>query len=356
MRHVYSHAKAVLVLDDWLQMIPSDASPLDITARIYQSNWLKRLWTHQEGFLPDALWFQFSDRPVEIRDIKSRIQVYLNSFQAQGLHLSFPLSANVRLIDQYTFLEDGFKRIKGKEDKWLLYQPLAVAMSERKTSRLADEIICLATIVDIPLEEFQKIPAKPDDLSGQQRMARFLKRLGRFDTGVIFNNYDRLEERGYRWAPKSLLNLRTAELVYNGDAEETNTPFQPWHGQLGLLVHYHGFLIKFSHGKPSFAAVERGCAIQRTDAEDEWFIVQLPPNNTGEWSIWDTYAVILAEIPKTRARSPAVVAAVKAGPRDAVYTVMHESIATVWVQDTPPEWVDSVEAKLLPKSTGWLVI
>ncbi|KAL5337963.1 hypothetical protein BJX70DRAFT_408911 [Aspergillus crustosus] len=359
MRHVYSHAKAVLVLDDWLQEVPSTAPALDITARIYQSNWLKRLWTHQEGFLPDALWFQFSDQPVEIKGIKSRVQAHQESLQAQGIHLGFPESANLRLIEQYTFLEDAFKGMKNKDEKWVLYQPLAAAMSERQTSRLADEIICLATIVDIPLEEFQKIPNKPDDVSGKERMARFLKRLGRFDTGIIFNNYDRLDERGYRWAPKSLLNLRTASLVYNGDAEETDTPFEQWHGQLGLLVHYHGFLIKFSHGKPSFAGIERGCVIHRTDTDtdNEWFIVQLPPNNTGEWSTWETYAVILSEIPKPRARAPAVVAAVRAGPREGVYTVMHEAIATVWVVDSAPDWVeDTLEAELLDKSTGWLVV
>ncbi|KAL4878177.1 hypothetical protein BJY04DRAFT_196396 [Aspergillus karnatakaensis] len=356
MRHVYSHAKAVLVLDDWLQKIPSDAPPLEITARIYLSNWLKRLWTHQEGFLPDALWFQFSDRPVEIKDIKSRLQAYEKTLEAQGIHLGFPTSANSRLIDQYTFLEDGFKRLKNEDDKWILYAPLAMAMSERKTSRLADEIICLATIVDIPVEEFQKIDSKPDAYSGKERMARFLKRLGRFQTAVIFNNYDRLEARGYRWAPRSLLNMRTADLLPDDDSGDAESSFRPFHGQLGLLVHYHGFLIKFNHGKPSFAAVERGCAIQRTDTNDEWFIVQLPSENRAEWSTWETYAVILAQIPQPRARTSAVVAAVKAGPRDGVYTVLHESIATVWVQDTPPEWVDTVEADLLPRTTGWLVI
>ena len=43
MRRVYSEAKAVLVLDDRLQEIRSDAPPLDLVTRIYQSNWIKRL-------------------------------------------------------------------------------------------------------------------------------------------------------------------------------------------------------------------------------------------------------------------------------------------------------------------------
>ncbi|KAL4913025.1 hypothetical protein BDW62DRAFT_220917 [Aspergillus aurantiobrunneus] len=321
MRHVYSHAKVVLVLDDWL----------------------KRLWTHQEGFLPKAVWFQFADR------------------SARGIHLSFPINANLRLVNLYTFLTFAFKSTN--EKKWILYKPLAAAMSERKTSRLADEIICLATIVDIPLQPFLEIPPKPDEKSGPERMARFLLELGRFDTGIVFNNYERLEKRGYSWAPRPLLNLRTAQISYWGSDvhSETDSPFEPVNGKLRLLVRYPGFLVNFAHGKPSFAAVERGCAIKCTGSEDtvldikgKWFIVQIPPNEV-EWTTWKTYAVILSEIPKGKGRSPAVVASVDSRPPNGVYTVEHEFIASVWLQDSPPAWVDTIEAQILARNTQWLI-
>ncbi|KAL2812672.1 hypothetical protein BDW59DRAFT_167751 [Aspergillus cavernicola] len=224
MRHVYSHTKAVLVLDDWLEMIRCDAPALEVISRMYQSNWLKRLWTHQEGFLPPALWFQFADRSVEVNDTKSRLEDHQKPLQATGIYLGFPGNANLRLVELYTFLASAFKEID-KDDKWMLYNTLARATSERKSSRLADEILC------------------------QKRMARFLKQLDRFDAGIVFNNYERLEERGYKWAPRSLLNLRTAVLTYLSD-NEGDCAFEKVNGQLGLLVRYHRFMVNFANGQP----------------------------------------------------------------------------------------------------------
>ncbi|KAL4976413.1 hypothetical protein BDW66DRAFT_166401 [Aspergillus desertorum] len=362
MRRVYSEAKAVLVLDDWLQEIRSDAPPLDLVTRIYQSNWIKRLWTHQEGFLPKALWLQFKDRSVEINELSERLRAYEASLQKQGIYLGFPTSAQMRLVGQYTFLQRMFGLTSATE-KWRLYFPLAAAMSDRKTSRLADEIICLATIVDIPLPDFQEIPSKPDAKSGQDRMALFLKKLGKFDTKVIFNNYPRLEQRGYRWAPRSLLNFRTAKITSAGDGQAPDiASFDPDH-RPGLLVHYHGFLVNFGIGR-LFAGVERGCAIQCADSADsgqsldeKWLLVQLPrdDSNTVEWRTWQTYAVILSEIPRQRATAPAVVASVEERQGNGVYVVKHESIATVWVTDRLPQGLNTVRVALLKKQTGWLV-
>ncbi|KAL3431175.1 hypothetical protein BDV09DRAFT_206874 [Aspergillus tetrazonus] len=361
MRRVYSEAKAVLVLDDRLQEIRSDAPPLDLITRIYQSNWIKRLWTHQEGFLPKALWFQFKDRAVEINELREGFGAYESSLQRQGIHLGFPRSAEMRLVGQYTVLQRMFGLTSATE-KWRLYFPLAAAMSERKTSRLADETICLATIVDIALADLQEIPAKPDADSGSKRMALFLEKLGKFSTGVIFNNYPRLDQRGYRWAPRSLLNFRTAKITSAGaepgfDIASFNPNRRP-----GLLAQYHGFLVKFGLGKP-FAGVERGCAIQCADSADsgqdldgKWFLVQLPRDNSNvEWQTWQTYAVILSEIPKQRATAPAVVASLQERQEDGVHVVIHQSIASVWMTQEPPEGVSTVRTALLRKRTKWLV-
>ncbi|KAL3478323.1 hypothetical protein BJX99DRAFT_245633 [Aspergillus californicus] len=357
MRLVYSHAKAVLVLDEWLESMRSDAPPLEIITRIYGSNWLKRLWTHQEGFLPPALWFQFADRSVEVRDITARLREQQSSLQATGIHISFPINAEMRLIHYVFAMAPG-----DAKDKWRRYGPLSSAMSERQTSRLADETLCLATIIDIDLTPFLRLPSKPDGKAAQRRMEKFVETLGRFEMDVIFNNYDRLEKRGYKWAPRSLLNLRTAELTRPEVLERISSPFEEVNGQLGLLARYHGFLVNFADGRPSFAATERGCAIQcqgsadsDEDIDEKWFVVQLPPNEV-EWTKWKTYAVILSSIPSSTGRSAAVVASVESGPDRGIYIVEHESIATVWIQDEPPKWVDTVEARLLKSNTGWLVI
>ncbi|KAL4948694.1 hypothetical protein BDW69DRAFT_175987 [Aspergillus filifer] len=381
MRHVYSNAKAVLVLDNWLQQIRSDAHPLDVIARVYQSNWLKRLWTHQEGFLPKLLYFQFQDRSVEIYELKDRLNAYVAEQERSGICLSFPLLANIRLIYQYTFLEMGFKNTFERPDrKWTLYKLLSAALSERKTSRLADETICLATIVDVPVAELVKIPSKPDDVSGMERMGKFLLLLGRFDTGVIFNNYPRLEKKGYKWAPRSLLNHRKARITYVGkdSTSDMTAPFtEEGHGQpgLGLLVKYRGFVFKFPENtRPSLSGTEHGFAIQATSSDHSdrsynlvgnWFIVQVPRDNGAQWASNKTYAVILSEIPDAQSEqgygqtgtggSPAVIAAVDGHPRDSTHIVDHLAIASVWVRDDPPEWGDRVASRLFGRGKEWLV-
>jgi hypothetical protein len=375
MRHVYANAKAVLVLDDWLEQIRyDDSTPLEVMARIYTSNWHKRLWTHQEGFLSRVLWFQFADRAVEIKEFSARLEEYEALLRRKGMHPGWPFAAHASLTNVYSTLPDWFKNFE-PEDKWMAYPLLAMSMAERKTSRLADEIICLATIIDIPLECFFKIPSKPDAVAGQRRMELFLEKLGTFDAGIIFNNYPRLEKQGYRWAPRSLLNLRTAELAPASDPDELNPDalfegiweFAITPGRRGLKVKYHGFIISFEEGGPSFSSAQRGCAIRCDDAADSsvdvqgwWFVVQLPPNDV-EWKVYRDYAVILSRVPDPRIkgqRVPAVVASVETSNRvgGERHLVAHESIATVWVQETAPDWVDKFDQPLLPSDMEWVVV
>jgi hypothetical protein len=364
MRHVYSNAKAVLVLDDWLVQIRSDAPVLDIVTRLYQSNWIKRLWTHQEGFLSPAVWIQFSDCSVELNVLSKKVEDHQSLLKATGIHVGFPDTASMRLQTLYTFVTEAFKKMCEGNDKWILYRPLAKAMAERKTSRLADETICLATIVDIKVQQFLHIPDKPDEDSAKTRMSLFLRVLGRFETSIVFNNYERLEEQGYGWAPKSLLNLRTAEMGNTSDGtDEAESTFETVNGHLGLLVHYPGFLVNFANGKPSFAAVERSCAIKclgtagtGLELDGKWFVIELPLNKV-EWTTWKTYAVILSAIPRAPGqRCQAAIAWSSSGRANGIHTVQHQSIATVRLQDTAPPWIDTVEAPLLSKKTPWLVV
>ncbi|KIA75696.1 hypothetical protein HK57_00512 [Aspergillus ustus] len=366
MRHVYSHAKAVLVLDEWIEKIPSDTSPLELIARIYTSNWLKRLWTHQEGFLPSALWFQFADRAVEIKDLSERLMAHHEALQRQGRYFGWMLSANAQLTAVYAILPETFKSIT-PETRWTTYKLLAMSMSERKTARQEDEILCLATIIGMPLKEFVQISEEKEGETARLRMQRFLERLGKFDSGIVFNNYPRLQSQGYRWAPRSLLNLRTADLApHEPNWSNPDAPFEHYSGsdRTGLRVRFHGFTISFPRdGNHSFSSAERGCAIRCEDVGDSWFdvqgwwfVVQLPPNDV-EWETNRLYAVILSRVPDPTAKGQRVPAAV-ALARSAVtgrYTVAHETIATVWIQETAPEWVDTFEESLLPSSTEWFV-
>ncbi|KMK58675.1 hypothetical protein Y699_07902 [Aspergillus fumigatus Z5] len=251
MRHVYSNAKAVLVLDKFIQKIPSTAPALDKVARLYLSNWTKRLWTHQEGFLPSLVYIQFSDRPVELRALAEEFMTYNREhLEKSGKYLGFPFAANLRLLDLYSALRGLMKLVK---EKWMLYEPLAHHLSPRRSTRLADETVCMATIIDIDLDRIQAISGDDDEGVAEERMAAFLEQFGTFDRSVIFNDYERLNKAGYRWAPKSLLNFRTPQLTCP-DERETVT-LERINGQ--AKRQYAVILSKVPNvgGKPCLAAV-----------------------------------------------------------------------------------------------------
>lgn len=378
MRHVYSRAKAVLVLDNWLEQIPSTYPMLDIISRLYQSNWIKRLWTHQEGFLPGLdttmedgqntrVYIQFSDKSIELDELFRQFDSYQQQQINKGIYLQFPKVANMRLLDIYSAMKFIMSGVKDMKDKWMLYAPVADAMSARKTSRLADEIICIATIIGIDVKPFLELPDKDksDEDSAQDRMALFLDTLHTFQTQLVFNNYQRLDRVGYRWAPRSLLNFRLPQL-YPGDDQRTAN-LQVVNGKKGLLIQYPGFLIRFDSGRPTFGTSERGCVIKYNQGsakshggasvDGNYFIIELPPNNV-RWieSSSQVYAVVMYEVPTKRGQScAAIVGLSSSSPVNGIYTFEHCSIATARIVSTAPTWVDTVETPLLASKTKWLV-
>jgi hypothetical protein len=66
MENIYRRADRVLVLDDGIQKCPLSAPVVEKTALIYMSNWLRRLWTLQEGILAKDLYFQYKGGPDSV--------------------------------------------------------------------------------------------------------------------------------------------------------------------------------------------------------------------------------------------------------------------------------------------------
>src|SRR6185437_12822246 len=89
MRHTYQAASAVLVLDSWLQGIPYTAPVSDRCARLHQSSWIRRLWTFQEGFLAQELYYQFSDKSQYFRDLSNEACDFEKALAAHGVYTSF---------------------------------------------------------------------------------------------------------------------------------------------------------------------------------------------------------------------------------------------------------------------------
>jgi hypothetical protein len=361
MRHVYANAECILVLDSWIQRIQSDAPMLDIVTCLYQSNWVRRLWTHQEGYLAPAVYVQFKDKAVELQELRQRYQTYNKQMISVGKFVTFPTNANEKMLMEYTVFRWLIQSMDTPDRKWMTYLALGNAMAERQTTKLADETICLATIIDIDVKQFLSISKRPDEESAKKRMALFLTNLKRFQMGLIFNNYERLEIPGLHWAPKSLLNFRTPERGYLEDERETD--LQEVNGKFGLLVEYPGFLVDFKNRKLLFATVERGCVIQcqgsvtsNSDINGKYFVIELPPNNC-KWTATDRYGIILSKIPEVGGDPClAVVGRTDSEPGEEVYTLERYCSATARVLEEPLTWIDRNESPILAEDTKWLMV
>jgi hypothetical protein len=364
---IYSKSKAVLILDEWLRQIPSTAPAPVMLARTYQSNWITRLWTHQEGFFPPELWVQFSDCSVEMQSITDKAREYEKSMIPKGIYLNFPSIITKSMSDQYGAIGFFYKDIsKNKENIWKLYLPLADIMRMRRTTRQADETVCLATILGLDVISYQNVKDEDEDTTAEKRMEKFLRDLKTFQTGLVFNNWERLKRPGLGWAPKTLLAHRAgpadSEFGYLQDHDGTGEILFDDNGQpTGLPVEYPGFS-SFDFSKStrlSIRCADRAFAIQCQ--QGNLYMVQLFPNDIF-WPADMKLAVILSKPPE-KADEDGVLAVIgKAATGDnesgsqGYCAFKHFALARVRLLRTKkPEWIDVVTAKLLPTKSKWLV-
>lgn len=368
MAYIYENASAVLILDEWLRQIPSTSPKPVILARTYQSNWIKRLWTHQEGFFPKQLFVQFSDTAVKMETIYAMAGEYEKEMIPKSIYLQFPNVASVKFSLQYSTFKEEYELVRRDGNSWMLYKPLADIMRLRRTSRQGDETKCLATILRFNLDPYSAIQDKPDAEAATKRMPIFLKEINTFNMGLIFNNWERLNVEGFGWAPRSLLSHRGGENYSElGAVWDSRTTEIQWNRGVaaGLPVQYPGF------GPFDFSQATRlsincaDCAFIIEPGGDQGssapsFFVAVNPNDI----FWDkntSYAVILSRVPKDDSDEGELavigkVSTVSAG----VITFHHLCVAkTRMLKDEPSDWInrfDAVTAEGLAEDTNWLVL
>jgi hypothetical protein len=223
MRFTYSRASAALVLDSWMQTVSHTSFILETALHITLSNHNRRLWTLQEILLPDVVYYQLSDKCLEIRQIDRDVRMLEAQWEPRGV---FTPSAKHALGDrpiQQGLLRDSF--VYNNEDPVKSAQngllPLTIALSQRATSRQIDETICLSTVMGIspiPFLDIKESNGYPKDNIVDLRMIELFKKLRVINLGLIFTPQPRIRLRGFRWAPRSFLNSREADYsVFEGN-------------------------------------------------------------------------------------------------------------------------------------------
>ena len=245
MRNTYMCADKVLVLDSYLEAFPPPAekdllphtttvepSALERCVRLRYSNWVRRLWTLQEGALAKQVWIQFADKPVELETLF--VELFQDDFLKQPaddifgpqaavvlrMTVAYQNKANVRFAPVPSDLHDliykirctrkgePFQRLQrlvfedAEDDYNARFRRVIQELSFRSTSLVEDEAICLATLLGLDVDAILRAPR-------EERMKKFWDLQPSYTSNLLAFSGPKLTQPGYRWAPSSFLNTTT---------------------------------------------------------------------------------------------------------------------------------------------------
>ena len=211
MRQSYSNASKVLVLDSCLQEVGS--SIYERRLQVSCSEWMQRLWTLQEAILPKAekLLFQFQEGTAALSDLvtdstlaKPSKTASIDDFLGGWSELWHSLE-----LQTTDLLKTHFPRFSTDENNLLV---LVRTLQRRTTTKIEDEPICLATLTNTPLEQFD----------GRPTLAQVLKAINVLPESLVSIPGPRMTSAGSQWAPRSFLQQQPSQIGQSQAATEEN--------------------------------------------------------------------------------------------------------------------------------------
>ncbi|KAL8807650.1 MAG: hypothetical protein Q9200_004599 [Gallowayella weberi] len=194
MKVPYTEASHVLVLDSSLRDVDtSGLDPIEICIRIFTSGWMRRLWTLQEGALPQNLVFQFKDTALDLR----RLWIEAAKIGESDI-------GKRAIVLDITVLYQGLRHFfhAEKGDKSVDLESVDHALEFRSVSVLSDEPLLIGGLMNLDISHI---------LNGsmETRMHRLWSLINSAPGGIpknlLFSRGARLRQPGFRWAPASLL-------------------------------------------------------------------------------------------------------------------------------------------------------
>ncbi|KAI4231292.1 MAG: hypothetical protein L6R40_007777 [Gallowayella cf. fulva] len=234
MRIPYERATHVLVLDSHLRSLnSSQLSPTETLAQVSCSSWMRRLWTLQEGRLAARVWFQFSDKAVDVksvfddldlRHVPSRVELWLQK------------AIYAQLWVQIWYRGKGIRQTGAVASA---IHSTRLALGSRSVSVATDEALCLSTLMDMDITRITSV-------SPTERMEVFWRTFRKVPLGFLFSRVSKkMPQTGLHWAPLSFLGLYSEKEW--GGPNELSTPGEDDPHAIptgsGLLVALPGFIL-----------------------------------------------------------------------------------------------------------------
>lgn len=183
LRDTYMNAHRVLVLDARLQQVTSNL--YERRLQLVCSEWMRRLWTLQEGMLPSSekVYIQYSGEAVPLPAL------YQERLRLPDADLCSGLERATRrlLLERFNLIG-----IQGRDR----LVRIILHLQARQTTKEEDEPVCLATLMGVDLLKFPGLPS----------LEQIFGDLPELPEDLIFAPGPRLPARGWRWAPSTFLS------------------------------------------------------------------------------------------------------------------------------------------------------
>lgn len=253
MFNVYQQAEYVLVLDSAIlsnQVETTD--PFQLLISVRTSNWVRRLWTFQEGAIARSLQFQFADIALTLGDIVDAvIEASRNQdddLKGFGYEFNRGENSDERLIAASNLIWPAWNYLQQIQDVDFTpgspkrkLEEISMPLCWRNTSRPTDEPICLSSLLGLDQSVRKAIASSP----GDQRIQMLLQEIGELPSDILFVNRPHFTEDGSRWIPQSFLGGgRQATLFAPSSSARASATAKIL--KSGLLVSLPGYLLEGS--------------------------------------------------------------------------------------------------------------
>ncbi|KAI4253129.1 MAG: hypothetical protein L6R42_007696, partial [Xanthoria sp. 1 TBL-2021] len=250
MYRTYERASVVLVLDRGLiSHREGRVSVIQACLRVATSRWMTRLWTLQEGALPakkNKLWFQFTKTALPLWSLYNHLfEVSATDIQWRGI-----IDSIIARLNTFTHLFD----IASIESQGAQLKDVLKGLLYRSVTVPSDEPLIIATLMALDLSRI--LACKP-----RKRMIVLWRMIATSPSGVdeniLFHTAPKLNRRGLRWAPRSLL-FTNIFFAWPVPGEPENRAFLAKVGNTkGLVAELAGIrisMVKCANGLPKILA------------------------------------------------------------------------------------------------------
>ncbi|KAK7926582.1 hypothetical protein PG985_003580 [Apiospora marii] len=253
---VFNSSTHTIVIDNGLLSM-KEGHKAETAMKVLSSGWMRRLWTLQEAHLSKSIHFAFKETEPSaqslygLHEIERRLVTAEDPAPVTSMRGRIQLSKVIMSRHEYGQVVDGSAG-KSASEAGIILGDAWHAARWRTTSRAEHETLVIATLLGLNTRDSEIEDAglldpgedKKDDTWRQGLVQVFWERFhktyrGAIPAGIIFLPGDKINIRGYAWAPKTWLSAH--EVTYPEPMSFWNSPTEL--SADGLLVHYPGFIL-----------------------------------------------------------------------------------------------------------------